>query len=65
MTCPQLDKDGDGAIDFVEFVGGLKHLSWIAGQPGEQPKTTQIYVTYIAIAAAVGAVAFGLWKFRK
>lgn len=62
----QLDKDGDGAIDFNEFVAGLKHFSWIAGGP-EAPRKTFLN-TYTISAALVGVAcisAFVVVSFLK
>lgn len=53
----KMDKDGDGAIDFEEFVGGLKYLSWIAGGPDAASKKMS---PYLYGAAAIGVVVVGV-----
>jgi hypothetical protein len=60
-----LDKDGDGAIDFGEFVAGLKYLSWIAGGPEAPRKALNIYIVSAAVVgiAVVGALA--VFSFMK
>lgn len=64
----QLDKDNDGAIDFKEFVAGLKYISWIAGEPGPQKKKYNPYMLGAAVAGLVlvgGFAAFALFRRQR
>lgn len=43
-----MDKDNDGAIDFNEFVAGLKYLSWVVGNSSKRS------YNYVKVMSAIG-----------
>lgn len=58
-----MDKDGDGKINFNEFVLGLRHIAWVLPEEGSKKKDYLPY--YVGVTVGLVAIVSSFLLYRR